>query len=223
MTGNLMDARVVSDQIISGSAPSIIITNRRGGVAGTASTTTTGWTIARTQAGTTTLGTNAGANAGYAPGTPGRFQYIPLPNEVFNVAQLNFLLGTLISPTIQIVGFANISALTNGIIVATRNVAGAIVKVHALVFTNGDLALLGASSGSSGMTNVTNGNTTTSAFVAATNFEDTFGGKLTLNGAAGEYLEITMQDATTGSGQLNFGVSGASVIGYGPSGFAQLP
>jgi len=223
MTGNLMDARVVSDQIISGSAPSIIITNRRGGVAGTASTTTTGWTIARTQAGTTTLGTNAGANAGYAPGTPGRFQYIPLPNEVFNVAQLNFLLGTLTSPTIQIVGFANISALTNGIIVATRNVAGAIVKVHALVFTNGDLALLGASSGSSGMTNVTNGNTTTSAFVAATNFEDTFGGKLTLNGAAGEYLEITMQDATTGSGQLNFGVSGASVIGYGPSGFAQLP
>ena len=209
MLNQQQDTRVLTDIIISGAAPNIVLTNRRGGFTGVATTTNTGWSNTRTQTGTNVLTTNGGANANGSTGAPVRYQYFPQPNETDEITQLELLIGTATTTTIDATKFGTISALTNGAIVSVRAIDGTVKKQMSLLKSNIDLAILSTD----GFQNFTNSNATNSMWEATCFMRNLFGGVISINGQLGEYFEISFQDATTGSGPLYFAITGASLVG----------
>jgi hypothetical protein len=224
MLNQQQDTRVLTDIIVSGTAPNIVLTNRRGGFTGVATTTNTGWSNTRTQTGTNVLTTNGGANANGSTGTPVRYQYFPQPNEIDELTQLELLIGTTTTTTIDATKFGTITAFTNGAIIAVRAIDGTVKKQMSLLKSNIDLAILSTD----GFLNFTNSNATNSMWEATCFMRNLFGGIVSINGQLGEYFEISFQDATTGSGPLYFALTGASLVGTnniwaGNTGFQILP
>lgn len=191
-----------SDQIAGGSTTAILISNKRGGVAGVASTTDTGFTNVRTQTGTTTLLANAGANAG----TSLKYQYFPPTNASVYINEFNLFLGTLVTTTagVDTTKFANITALGTGVDVQIMNSAGTVKTKLTNLKNNVDI-----SNFSTSYTVLTGA--ATGAIVACNDTSITYGDSIELDGQLGEYLEFWVQNATTGTGVINFGITGKVV------------
>lgn len=190
---NKTDNIRLTDITASGTTTAIILTNRTGGVAGTASTTNTGWTIVRTQTGTTSVTTDMDATAS-------KFWYVPSCTEKAYLRIFNFTANLAAAGVVNFKKFLGLSELTNGMAVQIINADGTVKKLIGNFKSDQCLTRL--------FTHQLTDPTSTCEIWRA-NLVEAFGEEIEVDGMAGEYLEVNIQDDINSiTGPVYFGVNG---------------
>lgn len=190
---NLTDNIRLTDITASGATTAIILTNRTGGVAGTASTTNTGWTIARTLTGTTSVTTNMDATAS-------KYWYVPACTEKAYLRIFNFTANLVAAGVVDFTKFLGLTALTNGMSVQIINADGTVKKLIENFKCDQCLTRL--------FTHQLTESTSKGEIWKA-DLVGAFGEEIEVDGMAGEYLEVFVNDdISLITGPVYFGVNG---------------
>ncbi len=164
------------------STADLILTNRRGGDVAAAADVDTGWaSFVQTANGTDVRTTNMGQDIAAA-----NYYYKPANDKGLYVRRVQFMLGD--SAVTDPAKFGALVALTNGFNINVCELDGTVKKKLAgPIKTNGEISTQGIMSPLS----------TTDLFISF-DLEDAFGQEVYVDGFAGEYIEIDVDDNLNG-------------------------